>query len=131
MILLLSAVPISLAQVSDDQMAAFEARVAQVFDQLALSDEQVEAIKPILLAGLEAQKAVFASHGIDFETRTSTDGSRMGLRDARKLGQDLEDVRKDTMAKLGEVLDDEQMAEYQRMQEEARQKMREAARQRR
>ena len=119
------------AAAEDDHAAQLEERLAETKARLGLTDEQIEQITPILEAGFEAQMAVLDRHGIDLEDRGTGESERIGFRAMRALRGDLQEVRADTLEELGDVLTDEQMAEYRKIQEERRAELRERIRERR
>ena len=105
--------------------AQLERRVGEIRERLALTEEQAEATLPILRAAVEKQRAVLAEHGFDPGVRAGRGGvERPGLRTLRKLRRDMDAVRAETAEKLAEVLDEEQLAEYGKIQEENRREMR-------
>ena len=119
------------AAAEDDRAAQLEERLAETKARLDLTDEQIEQITPILEAGFDAQMAVLDKHGIDLQDRTDGEHERIGFRAMRALRGDLQEVRADTLEQLGDVLTDEQMAEYKKIQEERRAELRERIRERR
>lgn len=107
---------------SDEMPAELEQRIDEIRDRLALSDEQKEAAAPILEAAFEKQRTIMEEYGIDPATRGER--QRLGLRDARKMRGEMDEVREETLESLAEVLTPEQLEEYQKIQEEGRQEMR-------
>ena len=110
--------------------ARLQERLTEARGRLHLTDDQIEQIKPILRAGVEAQMEVLQKHGIDLRNRTGAN-KRLGFRTLRRLGRDLDAVRTQTIEKLDTVLTDEQIKEYKKIQEERKQAMRKRLRQRR
>ena len=109
-------------------------RMEEARERLQLSDEQVEQLLPILMESFEGTMAVLSKHGIDPRNRTEEGAnSRLNLRRLRALGRDLDEVREamfDTIEEKG-FLDDEQFAEFRKIQEEQRAALRERLRARR
>ena len=81
------------------RQAHLQERLTEARARLRLTDEQIERIRPILRSSLEAQARVLQKHGIDLERRSEKD-RRLGFRQLRRLGRDLDAVRKQTLGKL-------------------------------
>lgn len=113
-----------------DRLEPLQARVAEARDRLRLSEEQIEKLAPILRQQLQAMRVVLAEHGIDLEKRSGR-GKRLGLRAARKLGRQLDNIRKETLAQLRGFLRPEQIAEYKKLQAEQKKALRQRIRERR
>ena len=110
---------------AEDVAAQMERRIEAARERLALTDEQAEAIVPILKAGAQKQAAVLERHGIDLDGRSAGNReARLGLRALRKLRREMDAVRGETVEKLANVLTEEQVAEYKKIQEENRKAMR-------
>jgi hypothetical protein len=105
-----------------DQEARFEERMAEAKARLELSDEQVEQVKPVMEAAIEAQRSVLTRYGIDLEAEGGPE-NQLSMREARKLKKDLSKVREETLEQLDDILTDEQLDEFREMQEEKRQEM--------
>lgn len=99
--------------------------------RLKLTDDQIERVRPILRAGIRSQAQVLEKHGLDIGGRSGERGSRLGLRQLRQLGRDLDRVREQTVKDLGEVLSAAQIKEYKQIQKERKQALRKRLRQRR
>jgi Spy/CpxP family protein refolding chaperone len=110
-----------------DREVRFEERLAEAKERLDLSDEQLEQVKPVMQEATEAQRSILARYGIDLEAEGGS-GNALGMREARKLRQDLSKVRADTLKKLDGILTDEQLEEFKKLQEERRQEMKERIR---
>ena len=110
---------------AEDRAAQVERRIEAVRERLTLTDEQAEAIVPILKAGAEKQAAVLDRHGIVLDGRAGRDsGARLGLRALRELRGEMDGVRAETIEELADVLTGEQVAEYRKIQDENRSEMR-------
>ena len=110
---------------AEDRAAQVERRIETARERLALTDEQAEAVVPILKAGAEKQAAVLDRHGIDLDSRARRDGeARLGLRALRKLRGEMDAVRAETIEQLADVLTGEQVDEYRKIQDENRSEMR-------
>ena len=75
--------------------------------------------------------AVLEKHGIDLENRDSGNQKKLGFREARKLRKDLDVVRESTLDQVEGILSEEQFAEYKKIQDERKKKMREMIKERR
>lgn len=118
---------------TEDRKARLEqlqARVTEARDRLQLSDEQIEKLKPILRQQSQAMRKVLAKHGINLEDRSER-SKRLGLRAARKLSRDLDEIRARTLAQIQEFLRPEQVAEYKKLQAERKKVLRQRIRERR
>ena len=114
----------------DAQRLRLQKRLTEARARLRLTDDQIEQIQPILRSSVEAQARVLRKHGIDLERRSGKD-RRLGFRQLRRLGRDLDAVRQQTIEKLSGKLTDAQIEEYRKIQQELRQAMRKRLRQRR
>ena len=119
--LLLSGVAV--AQDREEIEAKAEERLEQVIENLELTDEQVEALRPIFQSSFERQAAVLEQYGIDLSD--GEQGDKLSRRERRKLRGDLKDERERTEDAIAEVLTDDQFHAYKEMAEERRDEMRE------
>jgi hypothetical protein len=117
--------PWSLAE--NDRAARFEQRMEETKARLNLSEEQLDQMAPLLEESMEAQRRILSSYGIDLERRSGSAG-RLGLRQARAMRQELETVRVDMLNELEAILNDEQLDEFKRMQQERKAEMRDRIR---
>lgn len=125
--LLLSGVAV--AQDREEIEAKAEERLEQVIENLELTDEQVEALRPIFQSSFERQAAVLEQYGIDLSDGEQDD--KLSRRERRKLRGDLKDERERTEDAIAEVLTDDQFHAYKEMAEERRYEMRERLKDRR
>ncbi len=116
-----------LAFAQNDRTAQFEQRMEEARTRLDLSEEQVEAFSPVLKESITEQRRILSNYGVNLDDRSDTAG-RLGIRQARAMRKELEAVRADTQSALKPILNDEQLDEFQRMQEERRAEMRERIR---
>jgi len=79
---------------------------ATMKERLNLTKEQEEKIRPILDAGVGAKRAIFEKHREQEQA------------DRRELENNLQALDKDVERRLGSVLTEEQLKEYQKIQEE-------------
>ena len=119
------------AQEQEDRSAQLEERVAEVRQRLDLTDEQVAQMEPIIESGIEARLLVLEEYGIDPEARASGAQDKLRLRQKRALAKELNEINAEVRDEMSEILTDEQLAEYEKIQEERRAEMRERARARR
>ena len=125
--LLLSGVAV--AQDREEIEDKAEERLEQVIENLELTDEQVEALRPIFQSSIERQAAVLEQYGIDLSD--GEQGGKLSRRERRKLKGDLKDEREKTDDAIAEVLTDEQFDAYKEMAEERQDEMRERRKDRR
>lgn len=125
--LLLSGVAV--AQDREEIEDKAEERLEQVIENLELTDEQVEALRPIFQSSFERQAAVLEQYGIDLSD--GEQGGKLSRRERRKLRGDLKDEREKTDDAIAEVLTDEQFDAYKEMAEERQDEMRERLKDRR
>lgn len=102
-----------------DREVRFEERLAEAKERLNLSDEQLEQVKPVMQAAAEAQRSILARYGMDLEAEGGP-GNTLGMREARNLQKDLSKVRAESLQKLDGILTDEQLDEFEKLQEERR-----------
>jgi hypothetical protein len=117
--------PLTLAQ--DDRAAQVEQRMEETKARLNLTDDQFVQIAPVLKNSMEAQRRILSKYGIDPESAGGFKG-KLAPRQARAMREELESVRADTLKKLAATLNDEQLDEFKRMQEERKAEMRERIR---
>jgi hypothetical protein len=107
-----------------DRVELLDQRVTEAKERLNLTDEQVESVKPMIIASGESMAAVLKKYGIDVTSDKPRAKEKLGLRGARKLGRELDTVRADTLDDLKKILNSEQLAEFKAMQQERKDKMR-------
>ena len=90
-------------------------RMDQIGARLDLTEEQTTAVRPILQDHFDGQLALLEQHGID-------SGERPKIRKLRALRRDLDAKEKETAEKLAAILSSEQMAEYNKIQDEQRER---------
>jgi F0F1-type ATP synthase membrane subunit b/b' len=116
-----------LIQADGDRAAQIEQRMEEAKARLNLSEEQLDQMAPVLEKSMEKRQAIFSNYGIDLESGNGS-GRRLGFRQARAMKQELEAVRAETLNELDGILNDEQLDEFKRMQEERKGEMRERIR---
>jgi hypothetical protein len=113
-------------QLSEEQRAQIEQRLGEIRARLELTPEQADLLQPILKESFEKRLALLDEHGVSREG-----GQRPNRRQLRALRDDLKKLRAETDARVDAVLDDRQMAEFEKIQEEMRDQMRERVRENR
>jgi len=92
-------------------------RAQEMRERLNLTDDQAEAIQPIMIDHLEKTDKVLKGYGIDLRTGERPE-KRMGLRNARNMKSELDEVQASTEGELEKILDDDQMREYREIVQE-------------
>ena len=115
------------ADAKAERDAAVADRLNEVRERLALTDEQVEQMAPVMEASMAKRRSIMARYGIDPQ---SGPARRPGFRQARAMRGELNAVQADTLDSLAGILDNAQLEEFKRMQEEMRAQMRERMRSR-
>lgn len=125
LLLLLLAAPLyaQIAAPSEEARERMRAQIEESLERLHLTDAQRETVRPILEESFAQRLAVLEKHGIDLENQDAND--RPGFRTMRKLGKDMDNVRKDTEKQLQAVLTADQMNLWKELEEERRARMRE------
>ena len=122
---LLASLTTSQAQQADpDRLDELDARIEQTRQRLNLTDEQTVQIEPILESSFHASMLVLESHGIDLSVPREQ-RARPNFREIRAIGKELQAVREETAEEMAEILTEEQMEEFRKIQEERRAEMRE------
>ena len=106
-----------------DGAEQLQEQVAQVRERLALTEEQIDAIEPILQRSFEEQAAVLEDAGFNADGR-SRGGQRPNLRRMRALNRDLDAIRKATREELAGVLSEQQLEDYAEIQQDRRAQLR-------
>ena len=91
-------------------------------DRLNLTEEQSEKFEPIILYQWEKRLAVMKKHGISRESNLSK--KKIGFRQLREIKKDMDKINKEIEKKLIKVLNNDQLLEYKKIQEENRIEMR-------
>ncbi len=114
---------LAVAQPTAEQREQLEQRLATVAERLQLTEEQKAQIEPIITDSFTQRQEILARYGIDPQAGSGRSG-RPNPRTARKLRQEMESVRDATTSQMEAILDDEQLAEFARIQEESRAELR-------
>ena len=91
-------------------------------DRLNLTEEQSEKFEPIILYQWEKRMAVMKKYGISRESNLSK--KKIGFRQKREIKKDMDKKNKEIEKKLIKVLNNDQLVEYKKIQEENRIEMR-------
>lgn len=104
---------------TDEQIAEIEKRIQATRARLNLTPEQKQALAPILMSSFEKRFAVLQSYGF-------SGGARPGLSFRQKLAlrNELNAIRQQTEKQLAAFLSDRQLAEYRKIQDENRERLR-------
>ena len=101
-------------------------RTEDIGAKLGLTEEQMVQLKPVLADHFDAQMAILDKHGIAIGNRS--DRGRVGLRKLRALRRDLDKISDNTSKRLSGILSKAQLAEFEKIQKEQRDQMREKLR---
>ncbi|WP_161966045.1 hypothetical protein [Steroidobacter cummioxidans] len=112
-------------QLSKEQRAQIEQHLAEVRARLRLTPEQESQLQPILRSSFEKRIAALEANGF------SRGGQRPSLQQMRSLRTELARLREATEGQVAAVLDERQMAEFRKIQDEMREQMRTRAKERR
>lgn len=113
-------------KLTEEQRAQIERHVEEIRARLNLSEEQRVRLEPVLRRSFEQRAEVLQRYGV---SRDRTE--RLGFRKARALKSDLDAVRQSSEAEIAAILDERQMIEYRKIQEEMREELRARVRERR
>lgn len=104
----------------------FKETVTDTMERLELTDEQKPRVQEILTESMGKRMAILDSYGVKEGEKPN-----LGLRQLRSMRGEMNEVREDTLSKMGGVLTADQLAEFKVIQEEMQAKMRERMRARR
>lgn len=111
-----------------DDLSQFETHLQEATLRLALTEEQQAQVKPILEKHFAAQMAILDKHGIKVGNQAGN--KRPGFRQLRALRNEMNENKVKTMKQLSAILSEEQMAEFEQIQAELKERMRERFRSR-
>jgi hypothetical protein len=117
----------SLAVAQDDRAALAKEQMEQTIERLNLTDGQIERVKPILESTRASRQAIMARYGVDPDG-SAVGGKKLGLREARAMRKELNQVQEGTNAELRKILNAEQLTELEVIQQERSDDMRERIR---
>ena len=107
-----------------DRLDKAKQQVEQIKTRLNLTDKQEELVTPIIESSMSNRKAILNEYGIDLDSLEIKSGEKLGLRKARKLKNEMKELREQTLTELESVLTAEQLAEYEDILEEIASKIR-------
>lgn len=113
-------------QLTEEQRARLEQYLEQVRARLNLTEAQRAQLEPVLRRSFEERAEIMQRYGVGGDN-----SQRPGLRQARAMKSELEEARKKSDPEIEKILDDRQMAEYRKIQEEMRDQIRQRMRERR
>lgn len=102
----------------------FTKRFDEVKQRLNLSPEQVELISPILLDSAQRIKIVLAKYDTDISKDADRKSDKLGFSQLRKLAKEMSNEREITSVALAKHLTPIQMEEFDKIQAERKQEMR-------
>ena len=108
------------AWADEADLSPVEVRMQETKSRLALTEKQKVQLKPILEDHFDAQMAVLDKYGLDAEDRDN----RPDAQTLRALRQELEENRIKTSKRLSGILSSEQLAEFEKIQAQQREQMR-------
>ncbi len=111
---------------TEEQRAQMAERFEEIQKRLDLSEAQRAELEPILRRNFEKRAEILKRYGVSKDNT-----GRLGFRKARALKSDLDEARAANDAEVARILDERQMAEYRKIQEEAREAFRKRMRERR
>lgn len=103
-----------------DTLAVLMEQAEQQKARLNLTDEQQRQIEPVMEAGREQRLSILESYGFGQGSKP-----KLSLRKKISLAKDMKSVRESTERALARYLTPTQMAEYRKIQEENRQRLKE------
>lgn len=115
------------AVAEDDRTEKAKEQIQQTIERLELTDEQAEQVKPVLEESAAAGQEILSSYGMDPESRQDSAG-KPGIRKMRAMRNEMNALRENTLGELEQVLSDEQLEDFKRIQEERQAEMRERMR---
>lgn len=111
-----------------DQEVNYQARIEQAKQRLNLTSEQERDIAPILEQSGKQRIALFDKHGI--KRSKSGEKKRPSFSQMMALKEDMEKLNAETREQLASILTDQQLAEWDKIQQESKEKMRKKMRNR-
>ena len=102
-------------------------RMEETKQRLALTDEQVEQVKPVMESAAQQQKEILAKYGVNLDDPNGQ-RPRLGMMQARQMRSEIQKVNKDMLAQLDGVLTEEQLKELKKIQDERRAEMKQRIR---
>ena len=100
-----------------DQLPTVEENIAFFTDQLSLTEEQIERIRPVLEKDREDRQEAFKS-------MERSDGERPSFREMRKMKGRMDKINTSTEAEMKSVLTKKQFKKYRKLTKKRREEMR-------
>ena len=88
----------------------------EVQQRLQLSDKQLEKFTPVYKSHVQTQMNIMSKYG--FNTMTDSESNALTIKQARAMANELKTERNDALKLFEEILTDEQIQQYQSIQEE-------------
>ena len=105
---------------NDDRLGDFEERIEEFQTRLNLTDDQLDDMRPVMAESFEKILLALDDAGLE------QGGGRESLsrRDRIRLGRQIRDIQEETDKEIREILDGDEMEEYEKIQEERREQLR-------
>ena len=107
-------------QCIDEQIEPFNEQLEEAKRRLNLTTEQEEALKPILIENIEQLREIYKSYAVN----KRKDEPELSFSKKRSLVKELKALKKESNDKVSQFLSEEQMKEYEKIQDEARDRLR-------
>ena len=107
------------AEDTSDRLAKLQQSAAEMKQRLNLTPEQERQMAPVVEQGKAQRRAIFEKYPLDGGAQSLSFGQK------RSLVKEMRAVREATNEQLATILSDSQMEEYQKIQDEQKQKLRE------
>ena len=123
--MMMSFSPFSLAEqkrLSDEQRVEFLENLKAIQARLNLSTDQEQQMLSLLREGGEQRKSILRTYGVERDKKAIKD---LSFFDKRALGKDMKRVREQTTEKAKGILTVDQFKEFQKIQQEQKDRMRE------
>ncbi len=117
------------SQETEDPIAKLENRIAETKKRLNLTPEQEEQLTPIIEKSMDERLALLEKHG--FKRDQGAERKRPSFSQMRALRSDMQELNEQTRESLAKILTEDQLEEWDDIQEENRAQMRERIRNRR
>lgn len=109
---------------ADDHKAEpAQAQLQETIDRLELTDEQIEKARPVLENAVDKRDAILKKYGLD-EASLDSGAKRPGRRSLRAMRGEMDELSDETIEDLRAILTAEQIDEYEALQTERREEMR-------
>ena len=109
---------------ADDHMGEpAQSQLQETIDRLELTDEQIEKAKPVLENAVDKRDAILKKYGMD-EASLESGAKRPGRRSLRAMRGEMDELSDETIEDLRGILTVEQIDEYEALQTERREAMR-------